>query len=285
MTIQIDALPDPPSRSEPSTFSEKTDDFLSALPNFVSQANALAVEVNALAAAAGYPNAAALLTAILGMDGAGSGIDADLLDGQHGSYYAKNNSTASGTSGLDFNNFNTGGLYYGNFSTNLPPGFAGGWGQLRVTYIDANTAIQEFFVWADPVQVYVRAKASGTWEDWGTVYHSDMETGWITATLLNSWVVYTAGDYMQYRKLADGTVMATGRIKSGTTTAGTSLFNLPAGYRPGKSFWFPVHVSGAAPGSGYSSTVKVETDGDVIIKEQFTANTDVGISFSFKAEA
>lgn len=37
----IDALPDPPSRDDPASFANKADALLSALPNFVDQANAL----------------------------------------------------------------------------------------------------------------------------------------------------------------------------------------------------------------------------------------------------
>lgn len=46
--MTISALPDPPSRSDPANFATKGDAFLGALPQFGTQANALAVEVNAL---------------------------------------------------------------------------------------------------------------------------------------------------------------------------------------------------------------------------------------------
>ncbi len=65
MTTQITALPAPPSRAVPSTFSENMDDFLGAIPAFTTQANSLAIEVNALAAAAGYPNTQALYNAMI----------------------------------------------------------------------------------------------------------------------------------------------------------------------------------------------------------------------------
>lgn len=44
--MTITALPTPPSRSAPSTFSARMDAFLAALPAFVSEANALAVALN-----------------------------------------------------------------------------------------------------------------------------------------------------------------------------------------------------------------------------------------------
>lgn len=46
MTALITALPDPPSRADPSTFSDKSDALLGALPTFVTETNAVAVEIN-----------------------------------------------------------------------------------------------------------------------------------------------------------------------------------------------------------------------------------------------
>jgi hypothetical protein len=58
--------------------------------------------VSSLTNDSGYLTSSTLLSAITSVDGAASGVDADLLDGQHGSYY------------LDGNNF-----------TNLPAGYSG----------------------------------------------------------------------------------------------------------------------------------------------------------------
>ncbi len=44
-----------------------------------------------------YSNASELMTAIKTVDGAGTGLDADLLDGQHGAYYRINVYDNSGT--------------------------------------------------------------------------------------------------------------------------------------------------------------------------------------------
>lgn len=52
MAAQITALPTPPSRQAPATFSERADEFLGALPTFVTEANTLASEAEADAAAA-----------------------------------------------------------------------------------------------------------------------------------------------------------------------------------------------------------------------------------------
>ena len=45
MALQIDALPTPPSTSSPSTFDALADAFIAALPDFVTQTNAVAEEV------------------------------------------------------------------------------------------------------------------------------------------------------------------------------------------------------------------------------------------------
>lgn len=48
--MPITALPEAPSRSDPTNFSNKADAFVAALPGFVTEANALQVDVNAKAA-------------------------------------------------------------------------------------------------------------------------------------------------------------------------------------------------------------------------------------------
>ncbi|RSV41541.1 tail fiber domain-containing protein [Sphingomonas sp. ABOLE] len=50
--MAITPLPDPPSRADPSSFSDRADDFLGALPLFVAQTNATAAEMEAAAVTA-----------------------------------------------------------------------------------------------------------------------------------------------------------------------------------------------------------------------------------------
>jgi hypothetical protein len=50
--MAITPLPDPPSRADPSSFSDRADDFLGALPLFVAQTNATAEQMEAAAATA-----------------------------------------------------------------------------------------------------------------------------------------------------------------------------------------------------------------------------------------
>jgi len=60
--MTISALPTPPSRSDPANFSTRGDAFLGALPQFATEANALADEVNAAAVLANAGAAAAVAT-------------------------------------------------------------------------------------------------------------------------------------------------------------------------------------------------------------------------------
>jgi len=52
------------------------------------------------------------------------------------------------------------------------------------------------------------------------------------ATLLNSWVDFGTARTFKIREDATGRVFLNGALKSGTTTAGTIMFTLPAGLRP-----------------------------------------------------
>ena len=87
--MTISPLPPAPDRTDPETFSDKADTFLGALPPFVGEANALAVEVNT---ARDEATAAALLAQ------GGSGLD---LTGQGGKIIGVN----EGADALEFKNY------------------------------------------------------------------------------------------------------------------------------------------------------------------------------------
>jgi hypothetical protein len=61
--MAITPLPTPPSRDDPTNFSARGDAFLGALPDFATEANALAVDVNADAVAAAAAETAATAAA------------------------------------------------------------------------------------------------------------------------------------------------------------------------------------------------------------------------------
>lgn len=87
------------------------------------------------------------------------------------------------------------------------------------------------------------------------------DSGWITPTLLNSWVNYdtTAYQATKYRKVGD-TVTITGLVKLGSIGAG--VFNLPVGYRPFRNLHFAT-VSNAVFGILEIKGVNGSPAGDV----------------------
>lgn len=74
------------------------------------------------------------------------------------------------------------------------------------------------------------------------------------ASLQSGWVADTSATYL---KTADGMVHLGGRIKSGTVAANTTLFTLPAGYRPAATEYFMILVCGSIGG------IYILTDGRV----------------------
>jgi len=86
---------------------------------------------------------------------------------------------------------------------------------------------------------------------------------WINAELQNSWVTW--GDThapAQYIKLPNGFVHLRGLIKNGDTTVGTTLFNLPQGYRPLYHF-----ITNQMTSSLVVFRIDVRSNGDVQIIE------------------
>lgn len=97
-----------------------------------------------------------------------------------------------------------------------------------------------------------------TSDTWKTLASPD--SGWLAPTLLNGWVVYDAtyGNAAMYRKVG-GIVYLRGLIKSGTVTAGTPIFVLPVGFRPG--IWLVI----ASSSNNAYTNVEVKPDGNVLV--------------------
>lgn len=95
-----------------------------------------------------------------------------------------------------------------------------------------------------------------------SMFYNDY-TGWTSLPLQNGWVWYSSAGIFStpaYIKAADGIVSLKGLIMSGTTTAGTTIATLPAGYRPSSRLIFEVVNNSAA------SRVDVYPTGQVIIQ-------------------
>lgn len=107
----------------------------------------------------------------------------------------------------------------------------------------------------------------------------------IAPSLLNSWVNFGAPWLPAgYWKDAGGTVHLEGLVKNGTTTTGTPIFALPAGYRPAGDVSFIVRgVEGTSQGAASLQIISSSGQVQVVATTGFTAVNDAlaldGITF------
>lgn len=97
---------------------------------------------------------------------------------------------------------------------------------------------------------------------------------WVIPTLQNNWQS-RAG--LAYAKRADGVIMFKGGFIGGAL--GATVFNLPAGYRPGQTRYFVVPDAGA---NGTLFVMAIDTNGNVSVVRTIGTGTLVyvdGISF------
>ncbi len=111
----------------------------------------------------------------------------------------------------------------------------------------------------DPEAKTLQTTSSDITYDGNTMHHDGDEEDWIAPTLLNNWVNFgpgwaTAG----YRKSANGDVHVRLMVKDGTL--GTSVFTLPAGYRPDAT-----RVLAGTANGGTAARWDIDTDGSVTI--------------------
>jgi hypothetical protein len=81
--------------------------------------------------------------------------------------------------------------------------------------------------------VEAKGVGSNSYSALNTMYYPASFAAWTNLTLQSGWVAY-GGIYAtpQYTKGSDNIVRLKGLVKSGTTTSGTVVANLPAGFRP-----------------------------------------------------
>lgn len=102
--------------------------------------------------------------------------------------------------------------------------------------------------------------------------------GWITPTLLNGWVNWSAAYTAAYYKNEVGEVRLKGYIKGGATVGGTVILMLPAGYRPKEALFFAVLCAGSL------GVVIVQPTGELMISV-LAGNSDLSLSnIAFKAD-
>ena len=87
------------------------------------------------------------------------------------------------------------------------------------------------------------------------------QEAWITGTLENGWTVL--GDGVKYAKNDLGMVTVRFYATAGTITALTTVFTLPAGYRPYEQMIFPIFNPSSGAYSNYA--LYIHTDGRVRI--------------------
>lgn len=140
----------------------------------------------------------------------------------------------------------------------LPPGFGAG---RYIQIPETSTAGFNYTAW-DSTYIYAKGIAGVTYYAIQAMYYpsSFLQTSWTAMPMSNSWVAYNSATYPppEYTKSADGIVTVSGLIKSGTTTAGTVIGTLPAGFRPLERMLFTVAANGAW------GRVDVLTNGQII---------------------
>lgn len=136
------------------------------------------------------------------------------------------------------------------------------------------SGFSEFWVWYTTGQVAKRGAQTSSYMGLQALYYPGTTGSWSSPTLQNGWVNY-GGSYptLQYTRDSDKVVTVRGLVKSGTTTGGTVIANLPLGYRPPGQELFTV-----ASNDDFGR-VDVTTSGNIIV--QSVDNTWVALNFSF----
>lgn len=113
-----------------------------------------------------------------------------------------------------------------------------------------------------PTLKYQDPPGSGTWKYLLAGPVGDADTGWIDMVLGNGWTNYgSTWETGQYRK-TNGIVYLKGLIKPGTTTVGTVITTLPAGFRPVDDAHIDV---GHSTGTAAVCRLNIMRNGDVKI--------------------
>ena len=116
--------------------------------------------------------AAEILTAIKTVDGSGSGLDADTVDGIQGSEIWRKGSDIG--SGQDLNNYTTDGYYHQNTNanassgSNYPESLAG----MLEVLSDGAMVYQRYTIYNSTHNVYVRTYYNGTWYNWNKLWNN-----------------------------------------------------------------------------------------------------------------
>ncbi len=148
-------------------------------------------------------------------------------------------------------------------TANIP--FSGAYGRGIIFAGGGNYSTQVVWINGSNDQ-YVRFHNGGTtWSAWTKQAFNDndqINTAWIAATLQNGWSV-SSGNKCAFRKVL-GFIQIHIAISGGTVTDGTTLFTLPAGYRPVVATTFLCACQGTWQGS-YPPRIIFQTTGEAKI--------------------
>ncbi|WP_025852790.1 pyocin knob domain-containing protein [Paenibacillus ehimensis] len=111
-----------------------------------------------------------------GNDGAGSGLDADLLDGKHASDFAPSGyglgGAARGVSGTNFNDHVASGFYYGSNMLNSPNGSADWFFFYAIQHGGIDYCVQvATHYWSN--RQWFRRKQTDVWQPWIEIWNHD----------------------------------------------------------------------------------------------------------------
>lgn len=105
---------------------------------------------------------------------------------------------------------------------------------------------------------------------WDCITSGFPQSSWIAPTLLNGWVNF-GGQYATagYMKDSMGFVHLKGMIKSGTIAQGTTIFSLPAGYRPALVTYFIATTNPA------TCILYIDSSGNVVVVSGASASDTI----------
>lgn len=181
------------------------------------------------------------------------------------------------------------GFYYANLdSAGIRPA---GYGMVRVERYPTTDNISQ--TWRCPGNINNGAEyqrtynvSTGVWLPWAKVYNNSEDSAWILPTLQNGWVQYST--YNNVSTWADAAyrqkfneVQLRGLVKNPSNQkAGTTIFTLPAGYRPPRSLVL------VTDGDGLKVRIDVSSNGEVVMNTDNIGNNYVSLDpvrFSLRA--
>jgi len=131
------------------------------------------------------------------------------------------------------------------------------------------------YMGVDTDQVETRGIDPGGFYSIQAIYYPSTSSGWTNLSLQNGWINYGSATHStaQYIKAADGLVTVKGLIKNGTTTNGTVIATLPAGYRPKERAIVHCVANGAY------GRIDIQANGDIVANGVSATWTSIELRF------